>query len=81
MAYHASERLPRTESRFDEPNRGGGVGLKLFALFAGLALGAMVPFVIWLADSAQNARNDANAAAAKAAAVRSSSRSGMSPGR
>jgi len=73
MAYHASERLPRAESRFDGPDPGAGLGLKLFALFAGLALGAMVPFVIWLADSAQNARNDANAAAAKASAAQSSS--------
>ena len=61
MAYHASERLPRTSADYERPERESGVGL---------------------ADSAQNARNDANAAAAKVAAAQSSSAMpGMAPAR
>jgi len=51
-----------------DPDRESAVGLKLFALFAGLALGAMIPIGIWMASSAQNARDDARAAAAKVSA-------------
>jgi predicted lipid-binding transport protein (Tim44 family) len=72
MAYHASERLHRVENQVGTPDRETGVGLKLFALFAGLALGAMVPFLIWLTHSAQSARNDASAAAAKVSALKAS---------
>src|SRR5438132_2710845 len=82
VANYASERLPAAPAYRGERDQGegSGIGLKLFALFAGLALGAMVPFVIWLADSAQNARNDARTAAAKASAVQqTTAMPGMAP--
>jgi len=43
------------------------VGLKLLALFLGIAVGAMIPIGIWLASSAQDAKHDAQVAAANAA--------------
>lgn len=43
------------------------VALKLLALFLGIAVGAMIPIGIWLAASAQDAKHDAQIAAAKAA--------------
>ncbi len=43
------------------------VGLKLLALFLGLAVGALIPLGIWLAASAQEAKHDAQEAAAKVA--------------
>ena len=67
MADSAATRYPATQkySGRRDPDRGSGVGLKLFAVFAGLALGALIPIGIWMASSAQNARDDARAAAAK----------------
>ncbi len=55
-------------TRRRDPDRESGVGLKLFAVFAGLAIGAMIPIGIWMASSAQNARDDAQAAAAQVSA-------------
>jgi nitrite reductase (NO-forming) len=49
--------------------RGSGVFLKLFAVFAGIAVGALIPLVIWAVSSAADARKDAQAAASKATAA------------
>ena len=49
MAYPASPALPAEHN----------VLLKLFALFAGVAIALMVPIGIWLAVSAQDAKHDA----------------------
>ena len=49
MAYPASPTLPAEHN----------VLLKLFALFAGIAIALMVPIGIWLAVSAQDAKHDA----------------------
>jgi nitrite reductase (NO-forming) len=49
MAYPASPALPAEHN----------VLLKLFALFAGVAIALMVPIGIWLAASAQDAKHDA----------------------
>ncbi|MFL5960939.1 MAG: multicopper oxidase domain-containing protein [Gaiellaceae bacterium] len=68
MASHpASTRLPAS-SYYDrpDPEPTSSVALKLVALFLGLAVGAMIPIAIWLAASAQNARHDAQVAAARA---------------
>ena len=67
MAVSAAGRIPGTTSTRgpeDDPH----LFLKLFALFAGLAVGAMIPIGIWLAASAHDARHDAQVAAARAAA-------------
>jgi nitrite reductase (NO-forming) len=46
---------------------GADISLKLLALFLGLAVGALIPIALWMAASAQDARNDARHAAATAA--------------
>jgi FtsP/CotA-like multicopper oxidase with cupredoxin domain len=68
VAYPATPRLTATPAYYeqDAPEGSSHVVLKLFALFAGLAVGVMIPIGIWLAVSAQHARDDAQAAAAKA---------------
>ena len=66
MAYPATNPLPMHQ----EPERDSAVLLKLFAVFAGIALGALIPLAIWMASSAADARKDARAAAARAAAAR-----------
>jgi len=68
MAVSAAGRIPSTASSRD-PESDGHLFLKLFALLAGLAVGAMIPIGVWLAASAQDARHDAKVAAARAAAV------------
>jgi nitrite reductase (NO-forming) len=70
MASSATTQHPAARKFSDrrDPDRESGVGLKLFAVFAGLALGALIPIGIWMASSAQNARDDARAAAAKVSA-------------
>jgi nitrite reductase (NO-forming) len=45
----------------------GGALVKVVAVLLGLAVGALIPLGIWLAHSAQEARNDARAAVAEAA--------------
>ena len=67
MAYPATTHLPARPAIY-EPDEPEHLGLKLFAMFAGLALGALIPVAIWLAASAQGARHDAQVAAAKVAA-------------
>jgi nitrite reductase (NO-forming) len=69
MVTQTSTYLPPAPPRFPvtRPSTESHVGLKLLALFLGLAVGVMIPLGIWLAVSAQNARDDARAAAAKAA--------------
>jgi nitrite reductase (NO-forming) len=78
VAYPASHPLPaRPAFSEDTGERDSGIFLKLFALFAGLALGVAIPLGIWLASSAQDALNDARAAAARAAAAPNSAMPGM----
>jgi nitrite reductase (NO-forming) len=62
---------------FAQPEAESHVGLKVLALFLGLAVGVMIPLGVWLAASAQGARDDARAAAAKAKAASSSAASSM----
>jgi nitrite reductase (NO-forming) len=78
VAYPATPRLTATPAYYeqDAEQSSSHVLLKLFALFAGLAVGAMIPIGIWLAVSAQHASDDAQAAAAKVA--NSSSQEAMS---
>jgi nitrite reductase (NO-forming) len=66
VAYPATTQLPARPAYYEPEERETQVGLKLFALFAGLAIGALIPLVIWLAASAQGARQDAQAAVAAA---------------
>ena len=67
MASHpASTHIPASTYDRSDPEPTSNVGLKLLALFLGLAVGAMIPIGIWLAASAQSARHDAQAAAARA---------------
>jgi nitrite reductase (NO-forming) len=69
VAYPATPRLTATPAYYEQDAAQGSshVLLKLFALFAGLAVGVMIPVGIWLAVSAQHASDDAQAAAAKVA--------------
>ena len=69
MASHpASTRLPAYhEGTREEPD--SNVLLKIFVLLLGIAVGAMIPLGIWLATSAQDAKHDAQVAAAKASAA------------
>ena len=69
LAYPAANTLPSTATRDAHAGDESHVGLKLFALFSGLALGAMIPLVLWLAASAQGAKHDAQVAAARAASA------------
>lgn len=59
MAYPATTNLPTS---YDGDKN---LFLKLFALFAGLAVGVMAPIGIWLATSAAHSAQQAQAAAAK----------------
>jgi len=68
MAYSAAGNISNPASTRG-PERDSQLFLKLFALFAGLAVGVMIPIGVWLATSAQDARHDAQVAAAKATAV------------
>ena len=78
MGYPASHPLPARPAHYEEAaERDSAVFLKLFALFAGLALGVAIPLGIWLASSAQDARHDARVAAARAAAAPSTAMPGM----
>ena len=72
MAYQATGTLSAQRERENDDH----VLLKLFALFAGLAVGALIPLVIWLGASAQSARDDANAAAARVATTSSTAMPG-----
>jgi nitrite reductase (NO-forming) len=77
VTYLASDHLTARPAPPAESD--SSVLLKLFALFAGIAVSVLIPLGIWLAASAQDARNDARAAAAKAAtSSTSSSMPGMS---
>jgi nitrite reductase (NO-forming) len=67
VAYPAAERLPARPAFREEPDNGSHVLLKLFSIFAGLAVGVLIPVAIWLAVSANDARKDASAAAATVA--------------
>jgi nitrite reductase (NO-forming) len=70
VGYPATTRLPAGPAYYEQQEqtaRESNVLLKLFALFAGLAIGAMIPLGIWLATSAQNAKHEAQAAAAQVA--------------
>src|SRR5581483_11058230 len=58
--------------------RESAVGYKLLALFLGIVVCVMGLFGLWLALSAQHARDDANRAAERAAAAQSAS--GSMPG-
>ena len=62
MASH-----PATHSYYGYAEEESGVGLKLLALFLGLAVGLLAIVTVWMGASAQDARNDARAAAAAAA--------------
>jgi nitrite reductase (NO-forming) len=74
MAYSASTRLPARPAPQEELEReesASHILLKLFALFAGIAVAVILPIGLWLAVSAQGARDDAEKAAAKAASATS----------
>src|SRR4051794_896427 len=60
MSVHAGAQ-PYRPTAPDDDSR---TGLKLFAIFLGLAVGVLIPVVIWMGASAQDARNDARHAAA-----------------
>ena len=67
MASHpASTRLPAHYESLS-PTPEPGTGLKVAVVFLGLALGVLIPLAIWLATSAQDARHDAQVAAARVA--------------
>jgi nitrite reductase (NO-forming) len=71
MAHHASTHFSpsaATEAAIP-PGEHGHVALKVLAVFLGLAVGVMIPLGIWLAASAQSARDDARAAEAKVASA------------
>jgi nitrite reductase (NO-forming) len=59
MSAHAGAR-PYRQTMPDDDSQ---AGLKVFAIFLGLAVGVLIPVVIWMGASAQNARNDARHAA------------------
>ena len=58
MGYPASEKLPARPAYYDGHgvDRESNAGLKLLALFLGLAVGVMIPVGLVLAHSAQSAR-------------------------
>jgi hypothetical protein len=69
VAVHATHQLPATPAHKEKraPDSDAGAGLKVLALFLGIAVGVLIPIAIWLASSAADARKDARAAAASAA--------------
>jgi nitrite reductase (NO-forming) len=67
MGYPASERIHHTPALYESPPPSSGVGLKVLAVFLGLAVAVMGVFSFWLAVSAQRARDDARKASASAA--------------
>ncbi len=67
MAFPASEKL---QTRPATPEPDSGALIKVVAVFLGLAVGVLIPVLVWMGASAQNARNDARAAAQKAATLR-----------
>jgi hypothetical protein len=83
VAYPATEKLPARPAQYDrdDTNADSNVGLKLLVLFLGLAVGVMIPLGVWLAASAQDARNDAKAAVAKAGIASSAAPMPGMPGR
>ena len=58
MGYPASEKLPARPAYYDGHgvDRESNAGLKLLALFLGLAVGVMIPVGLVLAHSAPSAR-------------------------
>jgi nitrite reductase (NO-forming) len=70
--------LPPHDLAADPPDAPSHAGLRLAAVFLGIAVGVMIPLGIWLAVSAQNARDDAHAAAAKVASTAATT-SAMAP--
>jgi hypothetical protein len=62
VAYPASERVPR----YREPRRDSVTMIALVAIFLGVAVAVLFFVALWMGVSAQNARDDARAAAAKA---------------
>ena len=74
MAYPATTRLPAQPAHpeeFDHEESNSQILLKLFALFAGIAVAVVLPIGLWLAVSAQSASDNAQKAAAKAASATS----------
>jgi nitrite reductase (NO-forming) len=70
VALHsAPTRLPARPAYYEPRGEesGSSSALKVLALLLGLAVGAMIPIGIWLAASAQDAKHDAQVAAAKVA--------------
>jgi len=76
MAYPATDTIG-IRARPGEPRDDEHLGLKLFAVLAGILVGALIPIAIWLAASAQGARDDARAAARSAGSSMSMSMPGM----
>ncbi|HWC46373.1 MAG TPA: multicopper oxidase domain-containing protein, partial [Casimicrobiaceae bacterium] len=68
MAYSATTGLSQRQAYRDPEERDGDrhLLLKLFALFAGLAVGVMAPIGIWLATSAAHSAQQAQVAASRA---------------
>jgi nitrite reductase (NO-forming) len=68
VAYPESEKLPARPAYYTRDDGDSNVAVKLLALFLGLAVGVLIPVAVWLAASAQDARNDPKAVAARAGA-------------
>src|SRR5438067_8480834 len=69
-SYRAPEKTTRRDTMsaytIGRKNPESGLGLKLFALFAGVTIPIVMLIGLWLAISADKARSDANRAAARA---------------
>jgi nitrite reductase (NO-forming) len=79
VGYPAATRLP-SGAAGRRPDGDSNLFLKLFALFAGLAVGALIPIAVWLAASAADAKHDAQLAAKRAASVPTGGGATMSTG-
>src|SRR5581483_8259228 len=69
MAYVPASRPLPAAGHAPAEERDSAVVPKLVALFLGIAVGVLIPVMIWLAASAQSASSDASAAAAPAMAM------------
>jgi nitrite reductase (NO-forming) len=76
-SHPTTHHLPNQAYARREAETESGVLLKVLAVFLGLAVAAMVPTGIWLAASAQNAKHDAQVAAAKASSASAAPTAGM----
>jgi nitrite reductase (NO-forming) len=61
VAYVPASQPPTTYRRDSD----SGALIKIVAIFLGIAVGILIPIVLWMGASAQDARNDARAASAQ----------------